>query len=35
MENIVGDVIGNALGLIVVVAVVAFAAGWFLGGRSK
>jgi hypothetical protein len=35
MENIVGDVIGNALGLIVVVAVVAFAAGWFLGRRSK
>ena len=35
MENIVGDVIGNALGLIIVVAVVAFAAGWFLGRRSK
>jgi hypothetical protein len=35
MENIVGDVIGNALGLIVVVAIVAFAAGWFLGRRSK
>ncbi len=34
MENIVGDVIGNALGLIVVVAVVAFAAGWFLGRRE-
>ena len=35
MENIVGDVIGNALGLIVVVAIVAFAAGWFLGRRGK
>ena len=34
MENIVGDVIGNALGLIVVAAVVAFAAGWFLGRRE-
>jgi hypothetical protein len=35
MENIVGDVIGNALGLMVVVAIIAFAAGWFLGRRSK
>ena len=34
MENIVGDAIGNALGLMVVVAVVAFAAGWFLGRRE-
>ena len=34
MENIVGDAIGNALGLMVVVAVVAFAAGWFLERRE-
>ena len=34
MENMVGDVMGNALGLMVVVAVVAFAAGWFLGRRE-
>lgn len=35
MENIVGDVIGNALGLMVVVAVVAFAAGFWLGRRKS
>ena len=35
MENIVGDAMANALGLIVVVAVAAFAAGFWLGQRKS
>jgi hypothetical protein len=33
MPSIVGDVIGNAMALIAIVAVVAFVAGYWVGRR--
>lgn len=35
MENLAADIIGNAVGLIVIVAVLAFGAGFWVGRRSK